>query len=317
MKGYFPIIIILNFLLSLRATDVQISCKIDQHQCDFYFTEIEAFHEEIQITNGFNENITNIHFIFSKLRKIPPEIFQTFPKLETLFIKSVGLTKIDLEKHEAGSLGTLQAEYNFVTILEENLFLGARNLETINLRHNKIDFLTPDAFYGLANLKKLHLSYNKIQALDQRVFQPLKSMTNLHLNGNKIEQLSKDLFIENLNLKILHLESNRIISICNGTFRNLNLKILYLNDNDCISSDIFLNPLKNQTQLNERLGNCYKKMSLFWRGKIVSITLEVLCCSNFVFGVITIIVILVKRRKKKRITIGHTERGISIIARPY
>jgi Leucine-rich repeat (LRR) protein len=316
MAGHFRSWLIFIHLISASKAG-EIFCEVDSQQCNFYHIQIEKYNDT-EVINDVNENITKINFLFSRIHGIPLKIFERFPKLENLFVKSVGLVEIDFWLHDLQSLLNFEAEYNMVTILEQKAFLGTKNLEVINLRHNKIDTVKLDAFFGLENLKKLHLSYNKIHILEELVFQPLKSLASLHLNANKIETLHKDLFAGNLNLKVLHLESNRIITIFNGTFDHLNLKILYLNDNDCVESDIFVNPWKNLSLMNERLGNCFESHSLFWRGKIVSVTLEVLCFLNFICGVVAIIVILAKRRKKKRITMTRDpKRGISIIARPY
>lgn len=309
------------FLQIISTSQVQyLNCEFEDFStCNFMNATIEYYHD-VTINNSISHNVSVVRFLFSSIYKIPVEVFPIFPNIKVLFVKSVKLTEIDLKtKTEfTQKFTSLRADFNEVTTLRSKAFLGLSNLQKINLKYNKIDCLEDEAFYGVENLKKLYLSHNKIQKLNDQHFSNLQCLESLHLDNNKLEAIPQNVFMNNCQLKILQLGSNKILTIAEGAFIiNGNLKILYLNDNYCIESDIFIYPERNVSLLNDRLEGCYNHQSLFWKGKVLS---TALCCGailNFIFGIIAVIVALVKRRKKKRITFSNTEHGICIIARPY
>lgn len=117
---------------------------------------------------------------------IPTSIFLVFVNLQYFFIhpnQHFELLK-PFYLENAKSLKVFEVINNDITVLLENSFIKANNLEHINLSGNKITDVHKMAFKGLSNLKTLNLQGNNIQSLHPSTFALLYKVEVIDLLDN-------------------------------------------------------------------------------------------------------------------------------------
>ena len=147
--------------------------------------------EEIVTTNiernlEPSEEVTSLEYKFNnELKFIPNSIFETFPRIQFLFIVNAKLDNLKpsyLKKAE--HLKLLRISHNAIIELNDNLFLEAPNLENINLEQNKIEIIHRFTFSGLPKVYAIYLASNRIKNLPFNSFDGLPSLQVLNLQFN-------------------------------------------------------------------------------------------------------------------------------------
>lgn len=107
-----------------------------------------------------NENVTQVEFQKSKLKKLPQILFDTFSNLEMMVAYSVSMTDLDGFAN-CSRLKDLRLQGNLIETIKNSTFEECGNLENIVLFANRLTHLELDAFEGLNKLSSLSLCNNE------------------------------------------------------------------------------------------------------------------------------------------------------------
>ncbi|XP_053383282.1 protein toll-like [Mercenaria mercenaria] len=183
---------------------------------------------------------------FHEQYEIKQDLLQhTFPKLQTLNLKYVNLTKsfvtypwtnVYIDTPEGKYISYLSSNYESVvknassfpreiTIRSSDVnisnvkFIGDISIITLNSIHLKS--LNDNTFRNVSGLTRLDLSYNDLEMIDLNVFQMLTKLKYLYLRMNKLTVLLPDVFNWLHNLLLLDLSNNKIKILNQGQFKHL------------------------------------------------------------------------------------------------
>jgi Leucine-rich repeat (LRR) protein len=122
---------------------------------------------KISDTNDQKKDATAVYFdSSSKVDFVPFEIFENFPKLD-----SIAFTKCEIQ-------------------MITNKLFGGQNFEQIKelrLNEDKIRFIEIGAFDDLKNLEKIDLTNNKIRSISKETFAHNEKLRKAILTGNEIK----------------------------------------------------------------------------------------------------------------------------------
>lgn len=149
---------------------------------------------------------------------IPNDIFVTFPYLEHLTLRFVGLHELQHSDFEyAQNLFNLTLSDNKIERITNSVFSLAHNLVELNLDGNEILHLENYAFNGLDKLYYLSLNKNRIITVKSTVFSGAPYLTDLRLEYNEIEAIEPNAF-DLPNLLFLYLGHNQLKELPVGCF---------------------------------------------------------------------------------------------------
>lgn len=120
---------------------------------------------------------------------------KAFPiKNGKLDLENKGITDADLTHilkllGEEPNLKWLYLNYNQLTSISANAFIGLTNLKELSLSNNQITTLSDNTFGGLTNLEWLYLNHNQITTLSANTFGGLTNLQELGLNYNQFPTL--------------------------------------------------------------------------------------------------------------------------------
>ncbi|CAK1554457.1 unnamed protein product [Leptosia nina] len=100
---------------------------------------------------------------------------------------SLGQIKSDGLLGRLPDLTKLDFRNNGISIIEDNAFDGAANIQELLLDSNLIETLSDKTFFGLHSLTALSLSDNKIRCIAPGSFDHLTTLSTLSLSGNPIQ----------------------------------------------------------------------------------------------------------------------------------
>jgi Leucine rich repeat len=143
-----------NFQTRTEGNELIEICRIDQS------TSINSFN--VTFASEFNENVVEI---FAKkndrIRYLPKNIYEKFPKLKTLNFEECSLKAVTIE--------------NLQKLI---------HLKRIDFSINEIRTVIVGTFSDLINLEQLILSQNKIAKMNGDAFKPLVKLRLLDFDGN-------------------------------------------------------------------------------------------------------------------------------------
>jgi Leucine-rich repeat (LRR) protein len=129
-------------------------CRIDQS------TSISSFN--VTFASEVDKSVVEIYAKNNqRIRYLPKNIYEKFPKLKTLNFERCSLK----------------------AVTKENL-KQLTNLKRIDFSFNEIRTIVVGTFTDLVNLEQLILSYNKISRMNGDVFKPLVKLRLLNFDGN-------------------------------------------------------------------------------------------------------------------------------------
>lgn len=154
----------------------------------------------------------------AEIPTIPNDIFVTFPYLEHLTLRFVGLRELHHGDFEyAQNLFNLTLSDNKIERITNSVFSLAPNLVELNLDGNEILHLENYAFNGLDKLYYLSLNKNRIITVKATVFTGAPYLTDLRLEYNEIEVIEPNAF-DLPNLLFLYLGHNQLKELPVGCF---------------------------------------------------------------------------------------------------
>lgn len=230
---------------------------VDGKTCSFYYVSIKSG-ETVNLLahhkNTTDQDIRVVSFDSSSIFLLPPEIFSTFPNVQTLKLGGQRVDRLQEDLFDnARNLKILHLNSNNIP---GNIFRGAEELTEIYLFSNGITEVGPDAFKNLRKLEVLYLNDNKLTQLHPNLLSDSSQLRFIFLDRNEINFVPRNLFSQNLNLVAVHLQQNNIKAISHTMFSYLkSLDVLYLFSNNCINNS-YLNASSKFQQIEIDLRNC-------------------------------------------------------------
>lgn len=133
---------------------------------------------ELNVMNAANELIS--------VKRIPAEVFTTFPNLKTFRINS---NVSELHSHDfvnATELRTLDLSENDIAMIHYTIFSAAARKALSAQPRIKITEVVLDDTYSLHELETLLLNHNRISEIDSYSFYGLSKLTTLDLRNNRL-----------------------------------------------------------------------------------------------------------------------------------
>lgn len=115
----------------------------------------------------------------------------------------------------------LRLEYNGMTGMHRNAFVGLRSLQVLNLNRNALTQLPNFVFIYLSELQILHLGWNKISIVEKDAFRGLHKLYHLFFYRNDLFSLSALTFKHLPQIGYLFLSHNSISQIDYDAFWGL------------------------------------------------------------------------------------------------
>ncbi|XP_071542410.1 uncharacterized protein [Panulirus ornatus] len=125
----------------------------------------------------------------------------------------------------------VNASFNFISEIPEELSLHVPHLRSLNVSHNQITSL-PQSFSLLFHLRALDLSYNKLKMLPDPLTR-LPQLNTLNLTNNNLTELPATIS-RLLNLKKLNLSNNHLRALPGSLVECPKLSVLVTQGNDLI-----------------------------------------------------------------------------------
>ncbi|CAN8013170.1 unnamed protein product [Ixodes persulcatus] len=227
--------------------------RIVFHQCNFksigfnelphmrYLKELDFYEVPIGRIDPFAfdmlPDLKRVSFVRSRLRQIPPAIYE-FKHIKTLvLLKTVSSSKHPFKLFQQScklqsSLEHLDLGLTVLGSLPNRAFCDFPNLRTLDLSGCRLVHLNETPFVGLTRLKVLNLQFNRITSLSDHVFSGLENLRTLNLSINRINILPGNRpFLPLTGLEALGLNQNNVRNILPETFRNLTVRSLTLSRN--------------------------------------------------------------------------------------
>ncbi|XP_053623497.1 protein slit isoform X2 [Plodia interpunctella] len=122
----------------------------------------------------------------ARLRDLPRDLP---PNTDALLIpdNNLGQIKSDGLFGRFPDLIKLDFRNNGITVIEDNAFDGAANIQELLLDGNQLKTVTDKMFFGLHSLGVLSLTNNKIQCITPGAFDHLTVLSTLNLEGNPLQ----------------------------------------------------------------------------------------------------------------------------------
>lgn len=195
------------------------------------------------------------------------QFFDTFPNIETFFMRNCGLKRIQSRAvQSARKLWSFTAFQNReLRTIEAAAFAGASNLGSLQLLDNAIENLHEHSFAGLNRLESINLNNNRVRVLPPNIFRPLVRFNRLQMNSNQLEVLDGNLFANNNRMVQVGLNSNRIKAIGRSflqPLQNHTMSLMFLVGNECVNA--FFSFLTMESEAMDRiLAPCYDNYDKF------------------------------------------------------
>lgn len=212
------------------------------------------------LDNRTNEDVQAIEILNSTTPFMIPQLFEAFPNIYELDIRSSNLQSINIPENI--QLLWLFLYFNKIQRLEAGSATGLANqrrLTFIDMVSNGVQEIDEDAFNGLENMLVLILQGNDVREIQPRTFQTMANLEYLDLSFNELSSIG-ELFTTNPLLSSLYLEFNNIESISPRFITNSgdNLEYVNLSGNRCINRFFPLNEDFDWISMNNRLRTCFE-----------------------------------------------------------
>lgn len=159
-----------------------------------YYSSSSYYHNGDYYSSYRWSSLTELKFVNSSLKKIPPIMFQKWSNIVKLNASEIGLVEIKRNDFEfAKNLKFLNLTKNNIEKLDSLLFMHCKKLVEIDLSENQISEVKGTTFEGISvNIEKVNLSGNKIKSLPQDfltafVQEAKSARVSILLNDNEIE----------------------------------------------------------------------------------------------------------------------------------
>lgn len=174
--------------------------------------------ESAKITNG-NVNIQGFYVKNSNSTYIPHGLSTSLPSLKYFVFKESKLTQISMDSlKNLNDLIEVNFYRNFLTKIENGIFLDNQKLQKIILSDNKIKNIDNCTFSGLKDLQEVHLNDNELTTLEPGLFLDNHNLTVIKLQMNAIKKLPVSLFHGLSKLNTVTLDYNELTTLPDRMF---------------------------------------------------------------------------------------------------
>jgi Leucine-rich repeat (LRR) protein len=175
-----------------NAKAIQLKCKYFNGRCDVEtanFTK-ESIGELFEFTGSqVEKKATNsIKFCgIGQVAHLPENLFQQFPKLSTLSIRSskIPIVRDNFFTSEFSQIKYLSLISDQIKMIEDQVFTHFINLVEIYLEKNEIQSISEKLFERNGQLKVIYLAFNKIKMIDSTVFKIFSHLEYVGLHENE------------------------------------------------------------------------------------------------------------------------------------
>ncbi|XP_026059671.1 toll-like receptor 3 isoform X2 [Carassius auratus] len=119
--------------------------------------------------------------------------------------------------HLYSNLMNIDASYNTLKIIEEDLCISLPHLQSLNMQHNEVHLLNKKDLKNCSHLTRLDLSYNRLKLVGEP-FSVLKSLTWLDVSWNTLKSAKLGTQPQLPNLVTLALSGNEISELQKNDF---------------------------------------------------------------------------------------------------
>ncbi|XP_043541700.1 toll-like receptor 3, partial [Chiloscyllium plagiosum] len=200
MKMYFQTIILyFKFaILYHGATASGTQCKIQGLVADCGHLKLSSIPSDLPV------NITVLNLSHNQLKHLSASTLSQYSQLQVL-----------------------NAGYNVITKVEENLCKALPFLQMLGLEHNQFSHLSVHYFSYCSNLTELYIQFNRIKEITGNPFTNLQELTVLDVSHNKLVSAKLGTELQLQKLQRLALSANKITQLKNDDFDFLNGSTLY------------------------------------------------------------------------------------------
>lgn len=107
----------------------------------------------------------------------------------------------------------LYLDGNVINELQNNAFIGRKNLQQLFLNNSALHRLQKRALSGLHSLETIHLEQNQLSTLHGHEFDNLSQLKALYLQNNLLDYVANDTFAPLKSLQLLRIDGNRLVTM--------------------------------------------------------------------------------------------------------
>lgn len=107
----------------------------------------------------------------------------------------------------------LYLDGNIINELQNNAFIGRKNLQQLYLNNSGLHRLQKRALAGLHSLEIIHLEQNQLRTLHGHEFDNLSQLKELYLQNNQLDYVANDTFAPLKSLQLLRIDGNRLVTM--------------------------------------------------------------------------------------------------------
>lgn len=119
----------------------------------------------------------------------------------------------DLPRKMPMDTTVLYLDGNILIELQNNAFIGRKNLRQLFVNNSGIVKIQKRTFVGLQSIEIIHMENNKLKQLQGHEFDNLPHLRELYLQNNQLEYLSNETFNSFHQLHVLRIDGNRITTM--------------------------------------------------------------------------------------------------------
>lgn len=107
----------------------------------------------------------------------------------------------------------LYLDGNIINELQNNAFIGRKNLQQLYLNNSGLHRVQKRAFAGLHSIEIIHLEQNQLRTLHGHEFDNLNQLKELYLQNNQLDYVANDTFAPLKSLQLLRIDGNRLVTM--------------------------------------------------------------------------------------------------------
>lgn len=205
----------------LTATLLILTSRVDA-KCVLEHNVKYSFQHELEYDSDIPSKWTNLYTCKGgsviDLQDIPEDDYITIIVIEDM---PLGSLNNSMFKRFAGHLVALTCTNCQLTNIDDDTFVGLKNLRYLSLPRNNLTKVKTAWFNDTVYLKTLEFTGNRINDIENNAFSKLDILTSIDLRHNNLTRLKAEWFAHLVGVNIVSLQANKISSIEDNTFSNL------------------------------------------------------------------------------------------------
>lgn len=159
------------------------------------------------LTSAFRrmKNVVYINMARNKLTNLPQGLFDETDALEELDLSHNKITALPEQIFWKTSLKILRVKHNE---LASNFAFVPKSMQKLDASYNKISSVSNEMFQGMDNLNNLILKGNTITRIQPAAFQSLPHLHYIDLSFNDLDHMDRLTFLKNSGLEVIRINDN-------------------------------------------------------------------------------------------------------------